>query len=46
MTFMSDLELGARTIWLNLTNEHKSKVLDIRIWVEVPTEVKKKKLMN
>ena len=28
---MGDLELGACTIWLNLTNECKSKVLNIKM---------------
>ena len=43
---ISDLVLGAPAIWLNLTNERNSKVLDIKIWVEVPTEEKIKKSMN
>ena len=41
---MSDLELGACTIWLNLTNECKSKVLEYKN--ECESREKIKKLMN
>ena len=43
---ISGLVLGAPAIWLNLTNERNSKVLNIKIWVEVPTEEKIKKSTN